>query len=77
MSKIRIQLEELKAAIAEIEGRTSDIHINIDIDGRTVRISASDRNDNIVEAVLYEEGNLSAQFRCTERLMYMKDKKRL
>lgn len=77
MSKLRIQLDELKAALAEIEGRTNDLKVTLEFDDRQLRISASDRTDNIVEAVLYEDGNLGAQFRCTERLMFMKDKKRI
>lgn len=77
MSKLRIQLDELKAALAEIEGRTNDLKVTIEFSERQIRISATDRTDNIVEAVLYEDGNLGAQFRCTERLMYMKDKKKI
>jgi hypothetical protein len=77
VSKVRVQLDELKAALAEIEGRTNDLKVTIEFDDRKLRISAADRGENIVEAVLYEDGNLGAQFRCTERLMFMKDKKRI
>ena len=77
MSKIRIEISELKQAIAEIEARTNDLKVSIELDDRQVRISAADRSDNMVEAVLYEDGKLGAQFRCTERLMYMKNKKSL
>jgi len=74
MGKIRIEIAELKQAIAEIESRTNDLKVSIEVDDRTVKISAADRGDNMVEAVLYEDGKLGAQFRCTERLMFMKKK---
>jgi hypothetical protein len=77
MSKVKISLDELKAAISEIEGRTQELTIDVEINDRQLKISASDRSENIVEAVLYDGGNLGAQFRCTERLMFMKDKKRI
>jgi hypothetical protein len=74
VSKVRISIQELKQALAEIESRSNDLHISVEIDSRTAKLSASDRSDNMVEAVLYEDGSLGAQFRCTERLMYMKKK---
>lgn len=77
MSKVKIDLNELRAAISEIESRTNDVQISIEVEDRRVKLTASDRMENLVEAILYEEGNLGAQFRCTERLMYMKDKKRI
>lgn len=77
MSKVKIDLSELKAAIAEIEARTNDMHISVEVEDKKVKLTASDRTDNAVEAILYEDGSLGAQFRCTERLMYMKDKKRI
>jgi len=77
MPKVRVQLEELRAAISEIECHTKDLQVTIEFDDNKIKITAADRNDNTVEAVLYEDGNLGAQFRHTERLMYMKEKKRL
>ncbi len=72
--KVKVQLEELKAAVAEIEARTKDLKVTVEFEDRRVKISAADRNDNMVEVVLFEDGNLGAQFRCTERLMFMKKK---
>ncbi len=74
MSKVRVDLQELKQAIAEIEARTNDTRVTIESLDHKVQISASDRNDNMVDVVLYEDGALGASFRCTERLMYMKKK---
>jgi hypothetical protein len=74
MDKVRVDLAELKQAIAEIEGRTNDLRVTIEVQDRQVKLSASDRGDNLVEAVLYDDGKLGAQFRCTERLMFMKKK---
>lgn len=73
-NKVRVDLSELKAAIAEIEARSNDVKVTIDLDDRKVKISASDRGDNMLVATLYEDANLGAQFSCTERLMFMKKK---
>ena len=77
MERISVELSELKAAIAEIESRSNDVRVTIEVQDRKVKISASDRGSNIMEAILFEDGTMGAQFRCTERLMFMKDKKRL
>lgn len=77
MSQVRINLEELKAALAEIEARSKDVKVTIQIDERKLKITATDRSDNLMDAIIYEDGNLGAQFRCTERLMFMKEKKRV
>ena len=77
MIKVKISLEELKAAISEIEGRTNDLMVIVELGDRKLKISAVDRGSNTVEATLYEDGTLGAHFSCVERLMYMKDKKRL
>lgn len=74
MDKVRVDLAELKQAIAEIESRTNDVRITIEIQNKTVKFSSADKQDNMLEAVLYDEANLGAQFRCTERLMFMKKK---
>lgn len=77
MSKVRVQLDELKAALAEIEGRSNDLKVTVEVEDRRVKISAADIGQNMLVAILFEDGNLGAQFSCTERLMYMKGKKRL
>lgn len=77
MIKVKISLEELKAAIAEIEGRTNDLMVTVELGDRKFKISATDKGSNTVEATLYEDGTLGAHFSCVERLMFMKNKKRL
>ena len=77
MSTLKISLDELKAAIGEIEGRSQDLHITMNITDRQLKLSATDRSDNVIEVILYDGCNLGAQFRCTERLMFMKEKKRI
>lgn len=74
-NKVRVEIAELKAAIAEIEARSNDVRVTIETDDRKVRITASDKGDNIIVATLYEDGSLGAQFSCTERLMFMKHRK--
>ena len=77
MSKVRIEIAELKQAIAEIEARSNDLRISFDVEDRRVRITSADRSDNMIEIILHEDGVSSAQFRSTERLMFMKGKKTL
>jgi hypothetical protein len=77
MSRINIQLDELKAAIAEIEGRTNDLKVILEVEDNKLKFVAIDRYDNPMEIVLFQDGNMNAQFRYTERLMHMKDKKRI
>lgn len=72
--KVRVDIAELKAAIAEIESRSNDLKVTVEIDDRKVKISAADRGDNMLVAILYEDSALGAQFSCTERLMFMKKK---
>ena len=75
--KVKVSLEELKAAIAELEARGKDEFINIEIeDNRNAIFSCSDPGDNIMEAILYHDRNMTAGFKYTSRLMFMKDKKR-
>ena len=74
MASVRIEIAELKAAIAEIESRSNDLRVSLEIQDKKVKISATDKGDNLLGAVLYEDGALGAQFSCTERLMYMKKK---
>jgi hypothetical protein len=76
MQKVKVHLDELEAAIAELKARSMDKEkIEVTVDGRQVRLSCMDRNDNYMEAILYDDGNLGAEFRMTHRLKFMNDKK--
>lgn len=77
MLEIKVDFEELKAAISELEARGKSEQIGVKIIDRQLRITCEDRNDNMMEAILYDNNSLGAQFRMTHRLMYMKDKKRI
>jgi len=75
---LKLNLEELKAALAELEARGNPGEpINIVIEDHKVILSCNDRTQNIMEAILYDNATLGAQFRMTNRLMFMKDKKRI
>ena len=75
MSEVRLDLEEFKAALNELEARGKPgSKIVVKIEDRKLIMSCVDRNDNILEAIIYSNGNLCAQFRHTERLMFMKKK---
>lgn len=75
---IKVDLDELKAAISELEARSKPgSRIDVQVDDRKLLLSCSDRNDNTVQAILYNDRALGAEFKLTERLMFMKDKKRL
>lgn len=74
---MKFKLDELKAAIAELESRSDVQFLNIGLDGTKLTLSCEDRTSNILQATLYHDCNLGAQFSMTHRLMYMKDKKRL
>ena len=77
MNEIKISLEELKAAIGEMEARGKGDKISVKIADRKLSLSCIDRSDNQIEAVMYDNCNLGAEFRMTHRLMYMKEKKRI
>ncbi|MDX1472490.1 MAG: hypothetical protein R3213_13410 [Flavobacteriaceae bacterium] len=77
MHKIKVSIEELEAALGELKARSKGDFVDVDIDGRNLKLSAVDRSDNVMEAILNNDNKMSAQFRYTERLMYMKEKKRL
>lgn len=75
---IKVDLDELKAAISELEARGKPgSRIDVQVDDRKLLLSCTDRNDNTVQAILYNDRTLGAEFKLTERLMFMKDKKRL
>jgi hypothetical protein len=75
---VKVDLEELKAAIGEMEARGKPgTKIGVEIKDRRLILSCDDRGDNGLEAVLYDGTTLGAQFRMTHRLMFMKDKKSL
>lgn len=76
--RVRINLEELKAAIGELEARTKEDKVTLEIeDGRNLIVSCVDRYENGLEVKLYQDTSLGAQFKYTERLMHMKEKKRV
>lgn len=78
METVKVSFEELKAAISELEARGKPGYkISVSVEDRKLIISAMDRGDNILEAILYDDSSLGAQFRMTHRLMFMKDKKGL
>jgi len=71
----KVDVQELKAAVLELEARNKGENVEIKIDGRKLILSVTDRGDNTVEAIVYSDSNLSAKLRHTERLMFMKDRK--
>ena len=75
MSEAKINLTELRAALKELEARTRDEYIKISVSERKVKLTCTDAQDNGLEAILYEDGKLGAQFRMTHRLMFMRNKK--
>lgn len=78
MSKLNISIEDLEQAIQEIKARSDDMNVTIDIvDGRKLSITASDNGKNMLTALLYSDSTMEAEFRMTQRLRFMKDKKRL
>lgn len=74
--KIKIDTEELVTALNEIRVRSakSDSVIIEIVGERKLIISCEDNYNNMMEAILTADGKLGAQFRYTERLMYMKKK---
>lgn len=77
MTQVKVKFEELKSALAEIEARSIDEKVNIEIVDRQLKITATDRQENLITAKLYDDGKMGAEFVETKRLMYMKDKKRI
>lgn len=75
--KIKINLQEIKAAIHELEARTKNDTLDIIIDDNKMFLSEFDRCDNKIEVTLYDSGSKMAEFKYTERLTSMKDRKRL
>lgn len=71
---VKVDLEELKKAVGKLEamGKPGE-KITVKIDTRKLSLSCNDRSDNGMEAVLYDNGNLGAEFKLTQRLMYMKE----
>lgn len=74
---MKVKLEELESAIAELKARTNDSKFIIEIRDNKLLISCEDTGKNMIEATLYHDGTLGAQFQMTHRLMFMKDKKRV
>lgn len=79
MNDVRVDLQELKAAVGEIEARSKDNKVGVKIDGTKLILTATDRSDNGITITLYTDSNLGAQISVTQRLMYLKgeDKKRI
>lgn len=76
--KIKVNIDDLIAAVQEIKARaTKQDNVSIEVNGRNLVLSSFDNNDNKIEAILNDGNNLMAEFRHTERLQTMKDKKRL
>ena len=76
MQEVKIDFEELKAAIVELEARgKTGQKINIKIENRRLYMSCTDKKENTIEAIMYSDGNLGAEFKMTERLMYMKGRR--
>lgn len=76
MAKIKVSREELQNALNEISSRsTRSDFVNIEISETNLRLSDTDDYNNIIEAILFRDKNLEAQFRYSERLMFMKNKK--
>lgn len=73
---MKVKLEELKAALAELEARGKGDFVILEISDNRLNISCQDRYENLLEAIVYNDRALGAQFRMTHRLMYMEDKKR-
>lgn len=76
MKKLKIDLKELKAALAELEIRSKDAYVVISLDDRTVSLTATDSSNNMMEAIIFSDSTMCAQFKYTERLMYMKNNKK-
>lgn len=75
---LKINIEDFIASLEEIRARASkQDSVNVAIDGRNLILSSFDNYDNKIEAILNDGDNLMAEFRHTERLQTMKDKKRL
>lgn len=74
MDRIKIDLAELKLAIEEIEKRTSDLSVSVEISDRKLKVSASDKSSNTITAIMHDDKTMGAVFTCTERLAYMKNK---
>ena len=79
MNDIRVDLQELKAAVGEIEARSKDNKVTIKIEERKLVLTATDRSDNGITITLFTDSNLGAQISVTKRLMFLKDedKKRI
>lgn len=74
---IKVDVDELKAAILEIESRSKQgSRINVQVFDRKLHLSSTDNYDNTIEAIIYDERALGAEFRLTERLMYMKGRQK-
>lgn len=74
---MKFKLEELKAALAELEARSKVVFIEMEFEQSRLIISCDDQNKDRLEVVLYHNSNLGAQFKMTHRLMYMENKKRI
>jgi len=73
---MKVKIEELSAALAEIKARGKSDMVDIEIVDNRLCVSGQDLSENKLEAILYNEGLLGAHFRMTRRLMFMKDKER-
>jgi hypothetical protein len=69
---IKVDLKELKEAIASIEARTNTVLVTVKIEDRKMQLTAIDKSDNILSITLFDEGSMAAQIMSTERLMFQK-----
>ena len=77
--QVKVDFEELKAAVGEIEARSKDMKVAVSVGDRKVTLTATDRNDNLITITLYDDRTLGAQINVTQRLMFLKgeEKKRV
>lgn len=52
---VKVNLNELKAAIDFIEKNSNDINISLKLDLREVQLTAGDRAGNLLKVVIFDE----------------------
>lgn len=78
MSKVKIHREEALAALNELAARSARTDfVTFEIIDRRLVMHCLDDQDNMIEAILFEDQNMQAKFRHSETLLGMKNKKRL
>lgn len=77
MSEIKVEFEEIEAAIAEMKARSqAGSKLKVRVEGTKLIIRCFDRDDNQMEAVLYNDSTIGPELKLTHRLMFLKDKQR-